>query len=244
MSDESDFITFPVAGFHLDGEAFVSACPKADWRLICIPGAPSHTFLFKRLLQLAPEGLEVVVVNRFGYGKDHDEPVLDFNDQARIVEPFLEDKRVIVLGASYGGALALTAALKYPTKIEGLISSAALIGEPRDYAKAMADLNIPETLRTMAPKKLQRVRAEIHGRRPQIGPLLDRLEELRIPIEVLHGTLDTLVPKEDAAVLIKAIGDNANYKEIIGGTHYLEMQFPYQIFKAASRVIKRIESGV
>jgi len=239
-----EFITFPVPDFDLEGEAYIRKRSDAEWRLICIPGTPCHTHMFKRLLQLAPDKFDVILINRLGYGKDHDEPVLDFNDQVKIIRPFLNDKRILLLGVSYGGGLSLTAALNYPENIEGVITSAALVREPHDYAKAVADLNIPEALTAMAPKKMQRVRAEIHGRRPQIGPLLDKLNQLEIPIEVLHGTLDTLVPKEDADVLIKAIGDNAHYKEIPGGTHYMEFQLPQQIFKAAERLIKRIESRV
>jgi len=239
-----EFTTFPVPESDLDGEAYLRKRSDAEWRLICIPGAPSHTGLFKRLLQLAPESLDVVLVNRLGYGKDHENAVLDFGEQVKIIEPFLDGKRIILLGVSYGGALSLTAAMRYPRHVEGVITSAALIREPYNYAKKMADLDIPDVIRSMAPKKLQRVRAEIHGRRTQIGPLLDSLKDLNIPVEVLHGTLDTLIPKEDADVLIQAIGDNAHYREIIGGTHYLELQFPQQIFKAAKRLINRIENRV
>jgi len=174
----------------------------------------------------------------------HDEPVLDFNEQIKILAPLLDEKRTILLGASYGGALSLNAALKYTRQVEGVITSAALISEPRDYAKKIADFDIPEIIKANAPKKLQRVRAEIHGRRPQIGPLLDRVSQLDIPIEVLHGTLDTLVAKDDAEYLMRAIGDNAKYTEITGGTHYLELQYPQHIFKAARRLIKRIEARV
>ena len=238
------FKTFPVPETNLDGEVYMRRRPNADWRLICIPGAPSHTHLFRRLLQLAPDSLEVFVVNRLGYGANHDEAVLDFNEQIKIVEPLLKDKRVILLGASYGGALSLNAALKYRGKVEGVVTSAALIQEPRDYAKTMVDFDIPAIITENAPKKLQRMRAEIHGRRPQIGPLLDRVNQLDIPIEVLHGTLDTLVSRDDAEHLIKVIGDNARYKEITGGTHYIELQFPQQIFKAVNRLKKRIEARV
>jgi len=218
--------------------------PVAEWRLICIPGAPSHTHLFRRLLQLAPENLEVFVINRLGYGENHDQAVLDFDEQIKILSPLLNEKRIILLGASYGGALSLNAALTYGEQVEGLVTSAALISEPRDYAKKMADFDIPEIIKSKAPKKLQRVRAEIHGRRSQIGPLLERVGQLDIPVEVLHGTFDTLVAKDDADYLMKAVGSNAKYTEITGGTHYLELQFPQQIFKAVKRLIKRIENGV
>ena len=63
-----------------------------------------------------------------------------------------------------------------------------------------------------------------------------------MPVEVLHGTLDTLVPKNDAQVLMNAIGDRARYHEIKGGTHYLELQMPKRILKALDQLILKIES--
>ena len=42
--------------------------------------------------------MEMVVVNRLGYGKTHKQPVLDFNAQAKIIEPFLDEKRTLLLG--------------------------------------------------------------------------------------------------------------------------------------------------
>lgn len=241
MPAKFDHISYPIPNMDFEGNAIVAKQEQAEWRLICIPGAPSLTFLFKRLLQLTPVSLETVVVNRLGYGKTDNEPVLDFHLQAKIVEPFLKDKRNILLGISYGGAIALTAALNYPDKIEGVITGAALVNEPRDYAKAIVDFKSFDHLESITPRILRHMRAEIKGRRSQIPSLLNNLSNLSIPVEVIHGTLDTLVPLDDAQTLMAAIGGNAHYKEIVGGTHYLEMQMPQQIINAAIRIIQRIE---
>jgi len=160
----------------------------------------------------------------------------------KVVEPFLDGKRNIILGISYGGALALTAALNYSEKIEGVITGAALISEPHDYAKAIVGSDIFKKLEGITPKKIQHMKAEIIGRREQIGPLLERLSELEAPVEVLHGTLDTLVPKSDAQILMKALGDKARYREVKGGTHYMELQMPKRILKAVSDLIARIDA--
>lgn len=206
-----DPITFSVPGTALETNGFISKKPQAKWRLICLPGTPSQPYLFSRLLRIASEDLEIVVINRLGFHKSHSSPVLNFNDQVRVVEPFLNDKRNIILGISYGGALALTAALNYPDKIEGVITGAALITEPHNYARAIVGSEAFKKLEGVTPKKVKHMKAEIVGRRKQIGPLLKRLSELRVPVEVLHGTLDTLVPKSDAQLLADAIGDKARY---------------------------------
>ena len=237
-------ITFPVPDMSLDTNAYISKHSKTKWRLICLPGTPSQTYLFSRLLRMASDDLDIVVINRLGFHKSHLSPVLNFNDQVKVIEPFLEDKRNIILGISYGGALALNAALNYPDKIEGVITAAALITEPHDYAKAIVGSDVFKKLEGVTPKKVQHMKAEIKGRREQIGPLLNQLSKLAVPVEVLHGTLDTLVPKSDAQVLIEALGDKARrYREVKGGTHYMELQMPKRILQAVGDIIKRIESG-
>jgi len=241
MPEYYNDIAISLPDINFTSNAFISPREYAAWRLVCIPGAPCQMHLFKRLLQLTPDGLEIVVVNRMGYGKDHNYPVLGFDEQARIVEPFLGDKRTLVLGISYGGGISLTAALNYPDDIEGVITGAALISEPRDYAKKIADFKGLESLKPFTPKMIRHMLAEIKGRRSQIGPLLENLKHLNIPVEVLHGTLDHLVSKEDAKTLITAIGENAHYTEVVGGTHYLEMQKPHDILSAAKRLINRID---
>ncbi|MEP3889098.1 MAG: alpha/beta hydrolase [Hellea sp.] len=237
-----DPFIFSVPGTALDTNAFISKQDQAKWRLICLPGTPSQPYLFTRLLRMASEDLEVVVINRLGFHKSHSSPILNFNDQVRVVEPFLNDKRNIVLGISYGGALALTAGLNYPDSVEGIITGAALMTEPHNYARAIVGSEVFKKFEGVTPKKIRHMKAEIVGRRQQIGPLLERLRELRVPVEVLHGTLDTLVPKSDAQVLMNAIGDGARYHEIKGGTHYLELQMPKCILQALDQLISKIES--
>jgi len=236
-------VTFPVPGTSLETNAYISRHDKAKWRLICLPGTPSQTYLFNRLLRMGSDELEIIVINRLGFHKSHSAPVLNFDNQVKVVEPFLDKKRTIILGISYGGALALTAALNYPKRIEGVITGAALITEPHNYAKTIVGSDIFRKLEGMTPKKVQHMKAEIIGRREQIGPLLERLLELDAPVEVLHGTLDTLVPKSDAQILIKALGGNARYREIKGGTHYMELQMPKRVLKAASDLIARINKN-
>lgn len=235
-------IKYTVPEMGMETNAYISRQSTAKWRLICLPGTPSQPFLFTRLLRMASKDLEIVIINRLGFHASHSSPVLNFNNQVRVVEPFLNGKRNIILGISYGGALALTAAVNYPDKIEGVITGAALVTEPHNYAKAIVGSEVFKKIESLTPKKVQHMKAEIIGRRNQIEPLLKRLKDLRVPTEVIHGTLDTLVPKSDAQILMAAIGDNARYHEIKGGTHYMELQMPKRILKIINQLILRIET--
>ncbi len=213
--------------------------PGAPRRLIVFPGTPCRKELFYRFLRVAPDDVETIVVARPGFGKGHREPVLPFAEQAKAIEPFLGDKPAIALGVSYGGALALTAALENPGEIKGAVTVAALVTEPFDYARALADIGGYPWVRPLVPNRLHNVRAEVEGRREQIGPLLARVGGLRAPVEVVHGDFDTLVPFADAQKLRDAIGGETGLDKVPGGTHYLELQYPRRLFGAVERAIER-----
>ena len=229
----------------LQTEANVAPC-DSDFRLIVMPGTPCNKMLFSRFLRVAPANIEVVVISRLGYGKDHHDAYPDFDDQLAAVKPFLspandsefEDKPVIMMGVSYGGELALKAALDFPEIVKGVVSVAALIDEPHDYAKHLEAVGGNPGVEPFVPNRWKKVRAEITGRRAQIGPLLSKLEKLLAPVEILHGDFDAIVPQSNAHTLM-GILPNATLDIVPGGTHYLELQYPRRIYEAVQRVYDR-----
>lgn len=227
----------------METEAYRCGDKDDPWRLIVFPGTPCRKELFYRFLRVAPKGIEVIVLSRPGFGRGHKKPILDFKEQAKTARPFLGEKKTIVLGVSYGGGLALTTALENPGDVHGVVTVAALVTEPFDYAKALADLGGHPWVRPLVPNRLHIVRAEIEGRRAQIGPLWERLDELKVPIEVVHGDFDSLVSLSDAERLCEIIerksGTRPDFDKVPGGTHYLELQYPRRLFSAVERVMAR-----
>ena len=227
--------------FHLPADG--------DWRVVVFPGTPCNKLLFSRFLATAPAGLDVVVISRPGFGRGHREVYTGFAEQVAAVKPFLPggefgDKKIVTLGVSYGGELALSAALEFPDAVKGVVTVAALIDEPHDYALQLENLGGASAIEPYVPNRWSKVRAEVAGRRAQIGPLMERLSSLAAPVEVLHGDFDAIVPKSNAAKLMQALpGERAGLEIIPGGTHYLELQYPRRLHRAVQRVIERAEAG-
>lgn len=227
----------------LELDAYLAPDP-GDWRVVVFPGTPCNKLLYTRFLRTAPRGLEVVVITRPGFGRGHDGVITDFSEQAAAIKPFLPggafaEKKLITLGVSYGGELALKAALDFPQAVKGVVTVAALIDEPHDYALTLEKLGGEARLEPYLPNRWQKVRAEVAGRRAQIGPLLEAIGALEKPVEVLHGDFDALVPRSNAYRLMEALGPDANLDIITGGTHYLELQYPRRLHRAIERVIER-----
>ena len=216
----------------------------SDWRVVIFPGTPARKYLFERMLRTAPADLEVVLLARPGYARGHTKAYPDFDDQVAAARPFLDDgKKVISLGVSYGGELALKALVDHPDKVKGAVTVAALVTEPRPWVQPFVDLGGAPVVRSLLPRTLHYAREEVAGRRAQIGPLFDRLKEVRAPVTILHGDADHLVSRTDAATLkgYFAPGADVEFREVRGGTHFLEMQFPSLLFDAVKGVISRAE---
>lgn len=226
--------------FHRPGEG--------DWRVIVFPGTPCNKLLFTRLLWTAPADLDMVVLSRPGFGRGQAQVYPDFDEQVAAAKPFLPggefgDKKIVTLGVSYGGELALKTALDFPEAVKGVVTVAALIDEPHDYALELEKLGDVEGIQPYVPNRWLKVRKEIAGRRAQIGPLLDRAAKIEAPVEVIHGDFDAIVPKSNAQKLMRVLPKERAELEIIpGGTHYLELQYPRRLHKAIGRVIERAES--
>lgn len=221
------------------------------WRVLAIPGTPSRPHMFRRFLEQAPADLEIVVPNRAGYGgpmwgESVRAPVLSFDDQVAAFAPLIDrddGKRTIVMGVSYGGALSLKTALDFPNRVAGAVTVAMLVSEPRPYVNKSVKLAEWPVIRDALPGYLHNARKEVAGRREQIGPLFARLKELKVPVTIMHGDLDTLVPLAAAHELKSYFAPDADaeFELIRGGTHYLELQMPQRCYKAIRGVIARAE---
>ncbi len=232
----------------LETEATIAPDP-GDWRLVVFHGTPANRYLYTRFLRTAPRGIEVVLPARLGFGKGHDAAITSFDDQLSVLKPFLPggefgDKKIITLGVSYGGELAVKAALDFPDAVVGAVAVSALIDEPHDYALQLEKLGGDVRIEDYVPNRWKKVRDEVAGRRTQIGPLLDRLKSYGGPIEVVHGDFDGIVPKANSEKLYGALSEasRGTLDIVPGGTHYLELQYPRRMHQAVQRVIERANS--
>ena len=232
----------------LETQAMIAA-DSGEWRLIVFHGTPGNRYIYGRFMRTAPRGVEVVLPARPGFGEGHDQAYVNFDDQMAAIKPFLPggefgDKKIITLGVSYGGELALKAAMDFPEHVAGAVTVSALIDEPHDYALKVEKLGHDERLDEYLPNRWKKVRDEIAGRRSQIGPLMDRLKDYDGPVEVIHGDFDAIVPKANSEKLHAALSDASRGElDIVpGGTHYLEGQYPRRLHTAVQRVMDRFKA--
>jgi uncharacterized protein len=128
---------------------------------------------------LAEAGLDVLVFDYSGYGRSSGRPSEQgtYRDAAAahaalLRRPGVDPGRVLLLGESLGGAVALALALELPPA--GLILQSAFTS-----VRDMARVHYPFLPRSLVPDAY---------------PSLERIGALRAPLLVLHGARDAIVP--------------------------------------------------
>jgi pimeloyl-ACP methyl ester carboxylesterase len=121
-SDHSRFIDLDGVRVHYQEAGDIGA-PA----LVLIHGFASSTLVWSKVfLDLAAAGFRVIAVDMLGYGYSgkprNGEYTID--GQAKVLMQMLDRlgiKRAVIVGSSYGGAVAATCALDYPGRVEKLV---------------------------------------------------------------------------------------------------------------------------
>jgi pimeloyl-ACP methyl ester carboxylesterase len=172
----------------------------APWKIVVITGAPSWAEYWAETLAELPADREMIVVDRPGYGASEPaEPVADIRTQALALAPLLTTARgqkVILVGQSYGAAIASLMAEANPGKVESLVLLSGFFGETGPTSRWLIDVG--SRALNLIPRDLRHAVIEASGQRPQLTYAKRALSRLNIPIHMIHGDRDDFAPIEAA----------------------------------------------
>jgi pimeloyl-ACP methyl ester carboxylesterase len=153
----------------------------------------------------------------------------------------LTTNRVYLVGHSYGSPVALLAGLEHPDKVAGVL----LIGGDVDPAEEkpwwiqhvfgwrMTSWVLPHALR-QCNREMLTVRGDLEAMQP-------KLAALTVPVVMLHGDQDPLVPVANVAWLeqqLAASGKSPLFAKIIlpGVNHFIPWEHPDAVRQALDRL--------
>jgi pimeloyl-ACP methyl ester carboxylesterase len=195
------------------------------WKIVVITGAPSWAEYWAETLAELPQDREMIVVDRPGYGISEPlHPVTDIRVQARALAPVLNARpgqKVLLVGQSYGAAIASLMADENPGKVAGLVLLSGFFGEPGPTAKWLIDMGMKA--QKMIPRDLRHAVIEASGQKQQLVHAKRALARLNVPIHMIHGDKDDFAPIEVAERMAReAITRRPiRFVRADGATHFL-----------------------
>lgn len=203
----------------------------APWKIVVVTGAPSWAEYWAPLMAALPSDREMVVVDRPGFANS--EPlhcVPRIETQAKALLPLLEPKpgqRILLVGQSYGAAIATLMAAKAPDQAAGLVLLSGFFGKSGPTARLLIDVG--QRVLGLIPRDLKHAVLEAAGQPRQLNPVFRLLNTFPFLVTLIHGDKDDFAPIEVARAIADTTLAPARLIEIRGGGHFLNDGPPGQL---------------
>lgn len=254
--------------------------------VILIHGASGNTrdFTFDLVGRLS-DRYRVVAFDRPGLG--HTERLHEAGETPREQARLLDDAaaqlgidRAVIVGHSYGGAVALAWALERPDRVAAVVSLAGAANEwdgglgpwyaiassqlggatlvplisalaPRGQAeRAMSAIFTPQPVPqgyadyigvdlTLRPATLRANARQVNGLKPHITEMSRHYGEIDVPVEIVHGDADTIVPLDVHSRPLARQIDGANLTILENVGHMPHHSDPEAVVAAIDRAASR-----
>jgi pimeloyl-ACP methyl ester carboxylesterase len=232
-------------GFTLRWAEKMAATNQTGFDLVFVHGSPGGAGVWATQFATLATNANLFAYDRPGFGKS--EPVLTQPHLQMQVDALMTllacatTNKVLLVGHSYGSPIALLAALKHPEKIRG----ALLIGGDVDPAQEkpfwVQYFFGWRVTSWVLPRALRQCNREMLTVRADLMAMQQQLPQLVVPVVMLHGDRDPLVPVENVAWLeqqLDVLGKTNLFVKIIlpGVNHFIPWEHP----EAVERGIQRL----
>ena len=213
--------------------------------LILVHGSPGSWEAWAQFLQnpKLTENFHIIAVDRPGYGESSaGTSERKLGHQADdIVEALQFNKSglpALLVGHSFGGPVIAQIAVDHPEKIAGLIFVASSVDPKLEDIKWYQHLGTWWPFRFILPSDLRVCNEEIYTLKPELEVLAKGIPQISVPVIIIHGDEDPLVPVQNVDYLEKKIKTDLVVETSIlrGMNHFVPWKAPQVIVDAILKI--------
>jgi pimeloyl-ACP methyl ester carboxylesterase len=214
-------------------------------RIIFVHGTPGNAKGWADYLLDDPAGRLHIALDRLGYGFSNPKhAVVSLKRQAQAVAPFLKatkGRKAILVGHSSGASVAVQTALDYPDTVGGLLLLAGAFDPDLEEANWLQPFGTLKPISRLLPRAIDNANRELLSLKRDLLAQADRLHQISMPVGVVHGDRDPLVPPANLNYLQRKL-DHAPLDMVMvqHGDHFIPWNSKTAVDAAIERLIDRV----
>lgn len=247
----------PTIGYyHTGGRTirYMSVGQDTSCSVLFIHGAPSSLSYWRNYMMDSNllAHTEMFAVDRPGYGYSGlGHPVPNIQQQALLLKPLLDSIRslhhpVVLVGASYGTAVASRLAMDNPQDVDGIVLVAPAIAPTQEKMFWFTPAIEHPALRWFVPRMLQSANTEKIHHADELRKMRPLWGNIRVPVIYLQGGKDDLVytTNADSARLYLKNAPSLEIEMIPGKGHLISFSNKPQVEAAILKMIGKVTHKV
>lgn len=234
------------AGYSL---SYVTAGDPAGRLAIFVHGTPGDAHAWGDYLMSVPKGYLYVAIDRPGFGHSGpDGAVVSLAEQGQAIAALIRangGKPAVLIGHSLGGPIIAQAAVDSPDLVAALVMVAGSLDPAQENVPLIQYVGDTWPVSALLPRWLRNTNREIIALEPQLAALAPRLAAIHVPVTIVHGTKDDLVPFENVAFMKAHLtGTRAMDVTVIDGqNHFLPWNSKRQVDAAIAKAFAMMEAA-
>lgn len=202
--------------------------PSENHLVVLVHGSPGSLDAYKNYLCSSElnEQCNMLAVDRPGFGySDNGNTAPSIKTQAALIAEILKgfpQQKKILVGHSLGGPVIAKVAMDYASLVDGMIMVAPSISPELEPSNTWRKTINYWPLRILTPAALRVCNQEIIPLENELSTMMDQWTDISIPVTVIHGEEDTLVPVGNSDFAKEQmIHTEVKQVTIQGGNHFI-----------------------
>ena len=222
--------------------SYIEAGDRQGRLVVFVHGTPGDADGWADYLMNTPSGYHYVSLDRPGFGRSgpEDGAVTSLAEQASAVAALIRSfgaKPAVLVGHSLGGPIVAQTAADSPDLVAALVILAGSLDPAQEDVAFIQFVGDTWPVSVLLPRAIRNANRELIALEHELDALSPRLAAIKVPVTIVHGTKDNLVPFANVAFMKKHLtGAKAMDVTVIEGqNHFLPWNSREQVTAAIAK---------